>query len=111
MNAKGQRKSTVDLGYPTEPHGPIPAFHSIEEEAEFWDTHDFTDYSELAEEDLDENIVDVAPAASAELEEDFPVRLAPADREALGRRADKMGVKPEELIRMWVTERLHREAS
>jgi hypothetical protein len=29
--------------YPTEAHGSIPAFHSYEEEAEFWDTHDFTD--------------------------------------------------------------------
>jgi len=31
---------TVDHGYPTEPHGSIPAFNTIEEEAEFWDTHD-----------------------------------------------------------------------
>ena len=34
----------VDLGYPTEAHGRIPAFNSVEEEAEFWDTHAFTDY-------------------------------------------------------------------
>ncbi len=34
---------TVDLGYPTEPHGRVPSFNNIEEEAEFWDTHDFTD--------------------------------------------------------------------
>ena len=26
--------------YPTEAHGAIPAFNNIEEEAEFWDTHD-----------------------------------------------------------------------
>jgi len=37
-------KPTVDLGYPTEAHGRIPAFQNIEEEAAFWDTHDFTDY-------------------------------------------------------------------
>ena len=30
--------------YPTEAHGSIPAFTSYEEEAEFWDTHDFTDF-------------------------------------------------------------------
>jgi len=41
-----QVKPTVDLGYPTEAHGRIPAFHSIEEEAAFWDTHDFTDFLE-----------------------------------------------------------------
>jgi len=37
---------TVDLGYPTEAYGRIPAFNSIEEEADFWDTHDFTDFAE-----------------------------------------------------------------
>lgn len=26
--------------------GRIPEFKSIQEEAEFWDTHDFTDYQE-----------------------------------------------------------------
>ncbi len=36
----------VDLGYPTEAHGKIPAFSSIEEEAAFWDTHDTTEFSE-----------------------------------------------------------------
>ena len=35
---------TVDLGYPTEARGKIPSFANIEEEAEFWDTHDSTDY-------------------------------------------------------------------
>ena len=29
--------------YPTKAHGKIPAFNSYEEEATFWDTHDFTD--------------------------------------------------------------------
>jgi hypothetical protein len=37
-------KPTVDLGYPTEPHGRVPSFNTIEEEAEFWDTHDLTDF-------------------------------------------------------------------
>ena len=39
-------KPTVDLGYPTEAHGRIPAFTNVEEEAAFWDTHDFTDFAE-----------------------------------------------------------------
>src|SRR5579864_5248989 len=30
--------------YPTKAHGSIPEFNSYEEEAEFWDTHDFTDF-------------------------------------------------------------------
>ena len=32
--------------YPTEAHGAIPAFNNIEEEAEFWDTHDTTEFEE-----------------------------------------------------------------
>jgi len=38
-------KPTIDLGYPTEPHGRIPAFANVEDEAAFWDTHDFTDFA------------------------------------------------------------------
>jgi hypothetical protein len=41
-----KRRPTVDLGYPTEAHGRIPSFASVEEEAAFWDTHDFTDFAD-----------------------------------------------------------------
>ena len=34
----------VDLGYPTEAYGRIPAFNTIEEAVAVWDTDDFTDY-------------------------------------------------------------------
>ena len=37
-------KPTVNFEYPTPAVGKIPVFNSIEEEAEFWDTHDFTDF-------------------------------------------------------------------
>lgn len=37
------------LHYPTAAHGRIPSFHSYEEEADFWDTHDFTEFSEQTE--------------------------------------------------------------
>jgi len=33
-----------ELGYPTEAHGRIPAFANRDEEAEFWDTHDLTEF-------------------------------------------------------------------
>lgn len=39
-----QLKPTVDLGYPTEAYGRIPAFDNIEEEAAFWDTHSVTEF-------------------------------------------------------------------
>ena len=35
---------SIDFGYPTEAYGRIPAFNSIDEEAEFWDTHDVTEF-------------------------------------------------------------------
>jgi len=35
--------------YPTEAHGSIPAFKSYEEEAEYWDTHDFSEVWDQAE--------------------------------------------------------------
>jgi hypothetical protein len=40
---------SIDFGYPTEAHGKIPSFKDIEEEAEFWDTHDLTDFLEESE--------------------------------------------------------------
>ncbi len=40
-------RPSIDLAYPTEAQGDLPAFQSVEEEAAFWDTHDVTDLSEL----------------------------------------------------------------
>ena len=37
-------KPTVDLGYPTGVYGRIPSFNTIEEEADFWDTHDVAEF-------------------------------------------------------------------
>ena len=31
--------------YPTKAYGSIPAFNSYKEEADFWDTHDITDFT------------------------------------------------------------------
>ncbi len=42
----GRSQPTVDLGYPTEAHGRIPAFNLVEEEAAFSDSHDVTDVAE-----------------------------------------------------------------
>jgi len=101
-DAKANPQPTVDLGYPTEAQGRIPAFQNIEEEAAFWDTHDFTDY-------LDESrpaTISVGP----ELADRLTVRLDQADREELTRRAKEKGVGPSTLARMWLKERLRQEA-
>ena len=44
MVSKRPIRPLVKLGHPIEAHGRFPAFQSIEEEAEFWYTHDFTDF-------------------------------------------------------------------
>jgi hypothetical protein len=95
-------KPTVDLGYPTPSHGRIPSFNSIEEEAEFWDTHDFTDF--------EDELTEVTITVEGELAERVTVRLDQTDRLALERHARKIGVGPSTLARMWLKERLNQEA-
>lgn len=96
-------RPTIDLGYPTEAHGRVPAFNNVEEEAAFWDTHDVTDY-------LDES----RPAeisVGRELAERLTLRLEQADRAALVQRAKQLGMGPSSLARLWIEERLRQEAN
>ena len=95
---------TVDLGYPTEAHGRIPAFNNIEEEAEFWDTHDTTEFYGV---ELQPVEVTIGP----ELIERLTLRLDEADRRDLAKRARDKGVGPSTLARMWLKERLRAEAA
>jgi hypothetical protein len=95
-------KPTVDLGYPTEPRGRIPAFNSIEEEAAFWDTHDTMEYSD--------ELTPVELTVGPELAEKLTLRLEKTDRDALVRRARQMGIGPSTLARMWIKEQLRHEA-
>ncbi len=97
-------KPTIDLGYPTEAIGPFPSFTSLEEEAEWWDTHDaegnFIDPEELKE-----------LAALHRLQETLTVRLDDSDRAALTRYAKRKGIGPSTLARMWIKEHLEQEAA
>jgi hypothetical protein len=94
-------KPKIDFGYPTEAQGKIPSFASIEEEAEFWDTHDTTD--------LLDDWEPVELSVSEQFRETLTLRLAAADRDTLAQIAEREGVEPAELARKWVTEHL-REA-
>jgi hypothetical protein len=95
-------KPTVDLGYPTEAHGSIPAFNSVEEEAEFWDTHDFTDFIEES--------TPVEITVGEALVKRLTVRLDEGDSRELARRARSLGVSPSTLARIWLKERLSEDA-
>ena len=96
-------KPTIDLGYPTAARGRIPAFATIEEEAAFWDSHDFTDFAAES--------APVQITVGQELAERLTLRLDHEDRQELVRRARAMGVGPSTLARIWLKERLHLEAA
>lgn len=97
-----RRKPSVDLGYPTEARGRIPSFSSIEEEAAFWDTHDFTEFA------AESSPVEIS--VGQELAERLTLRLDQDDRQELLRRAKAKGIGPSTLARMWLKERLLLEA-
>jgi predicted DNA binding CopG/RHH family protein len=76
----------------------IPEFRSIEEEAEFWDTHDTTDFEE-----------EFKPAKvrfAKNLSEGITIRLDPQTLTELRTRAHEKGVGPTTLARMWILEHL-----
>ena len=98
-----QARPTVNLGYPTPAHGRIPAFQNVEEEAAFWDSHDATEFE-------GQELQPVEVTLGGELAERLTVRLDQADRQELAKRARAKGVGPSTLARIWLKERLSREA-
>ena len=76
----------------------IPEFKSVEEEARFWDTHDFTDF--------EDETTPVEVKVSSNLSKVVPVRLAPDALTKLDAEAKRLGIGTSTLIRMWVLERL-----
>jgi hypothetical protein len=81
--------------------GRIPEFKSIAEEAEFWDTHDTTDF--------EDEFKPVRVRVSKNLTEPVTFRLDADTLAELRERAKKMGIGPTTLARMWVLERLRTE--
>ncbi len=82
------------------PRGRIPAFRSIAEEAEFWDTHDSAEF-----EDEFETVTDVT-FVRAKRKRGLTVRLEPETLAALSRAAREQGIGPSTLARMWIVQRL-----
>src|SRR5690606_28697813 len=93
----------AELGYPTEAFGRIPSFANRDEEAEFWDTHDLTEFDGV-------ELQPVEVERGGELAERVTVRLDSADRAELDRQARQKGIGPSTLARMWIKERLGVEA-
>ncbi|MCE2401287.1 hypothetical protein J4G08_10415 [Candidatus Poribacteria bacterium] len=71
----------------------MPQTDSIQELANFWDTHDLTDFENELEE-VQESI----------FESIVPVTLAPEEAAAVTAAAKVRGISPVMLIREWVTQ-------
>ena len=80
-------------------HSKLPKTDSIQKLAEFWDTHDLSDF----EDELEEVAEPVFVRGSA-----IKVHLEPPEAEAVQRMAQAKGVSREELIHAWVLEKLRR---
>ena len=76
----------------------IPDFKTREEEAAFWDTHDFTDYAD--------EFHPVRVRVANNLSEGITIRFDHQTLTALRNRASAKGIGPTTLIRMWILEHL-----
>jgi predicted DNA binding CopG/RHH family protein len=81
--------------------GRIPEFSSREEEAEFWDTHDITDYRD--------ELKPVKVRFAKNLSEGITIRLDPDTLEQLRAKAHEKGIGPTTLARMWILEHLRQQ--
>ncbi len=80
---------------------PIKPFKTLDEEAEFWDTHDVSELGKVPLEKL--------PLIEPEKEEVLSVRVQRSVKDRLTWLARARGIGPTTLLRMWLLERLGRE--
>jgi predicted DNA binding CopG/RHH family protein len=78
----------------------IPNFQTIEEEAEFWDTHSITDFLDEMEEVTDAKFV------RARLKKGVTIRLDEDKLADLRQEAKSRGISAAALARIWILERL-----
>jgi hypothetical protein len=82
--------------------GRIPEFKSREEEAKFWDAHSIADY-------MDE-MKPVKVRVAKNLSEGLTIQFDPETITKLRLRAQKRGLGPTQLARMWIMEKLEETA-
>jgi hypothetical protein len=101
-NSKSEVTVMPSEGEQTRPaKSRIPEFSSYEEEANWWDTHDITDY-------LDE-LKPVKVRVAKDLTHVLQIPFDSKDMGALSARAKEKGTDVITLARQWVLERLRRE--
>ena len=84
-----------------EPRPSIPEFSSIEEEAAFWDAHDTTEF--------EDDFKPLKVRFAKELSTGLTVHLDAETVEKLRAEAQKKGIGPTTLARMWIQERLQQQ--
>lgn len=77
---------------------PIPPFKTLDEEAEFWDTHDLSDFGKVPLSKL--------PLLEKEKEDSLAIRVQKTIKQKLVRVARGKGINPTTLARMWIIEHL-----
>ncbi len=85
----------------------IPHFKSVEEEAEFWDTHSATEFEDEFEEVSDVRFV----VARARPKKALTVRSPEESLADLTRQAREQGIRPSTLARIWILEHLEQRRS
>lgn len=80
-------------------HSKIPTFTSVQEEAAFWDTHDFTDFTD--------ELKPIKVHFSKSLSEGITVRFDTKTLQVLRSIASEKGIGATTLVRMWVMERIN----
>ncbi len=95
------RKPEAKIQRTAAPKTRIPTFSSIEEEAEFWDTHDVTDYWD--------ELKPVKARFAKNLSHGMTIRLDLDTSIKLRSEAARKGIGPTTLVRMWVIERLQEQ--
>jgi predicted DNA binding CopG/RHH family protein len=83
----------------TKTKSKIPTFKNIQEEAEFWDTHDTADF--------ENEFKPVEIRFGKNLSNALSVRFESEDVAKIREVAHKKGIGPTTLVRMWVREHLH----
>jgi len=78
----------------------IPQTDSIEELAQFWQTHDLTEFQDELEEVTE-------PVFERQAEAVFTIHLPFQEAELVKRLAQSKGVEPTALVREWVLEKIH----
>ncbi|MDP2936863.1 MAG: CopG family antitoxin [Dehalococcoidia bacterium] len=76
----------------------LPRFRTVQEEAEFWDTHDTTEF--------EEEFTETRARFARPLDHILAVRLEAKTLSELARVAERLGIGPSTLVRMWVMEHL-----